>query len=84
MRRKRQASTAFTFRKPDYVRLGAHACMENLMSDIGPVAPAETLRPVEEHRRVDRDGRKPPRPPRQPRSSDEMIETEAHKLDVEA
>jgi hypothetical protein len=54
------------------------------MSDIGTVAPTDTRLLVQEHRRVDRDGRKPPRPPRKPQSSDDMVDTEPHKLDVEA
>ena len=54
------------------------------MSDIGAVVPAETRLPVEEHRRAERDGRKSPRQPRKPQSSDDMVEAEPHKLDVEA
>jgi hypothetical protein len=54
------------------------------MSDVAAVVPVETHLPVEQHRRVERDGRKPPRQPRKPRSSDDMVETEPHKLDVEA
>lgn len=61
---------------------------DNLMSDIGAVAPAEKLMPVDPHRQQqpERDRGKAARrsKPRKPRSDDEMIEAESHTLDLEA
>jgi hypothetical protein len=59
---------------------------ENLMRDIGTVAPAEKQLPVDSHQQPARDRDKSARrpQPRKPRSDDEMVEAEAHTLDLEA
>lgn len=54
------------------------------MSGIGAVVPAETQKPVDEHRPVERDGKRPPRQPPKRDAEDDMVETEPHELDVEA
>jgi hypothetical protein len=53
------------------------------MSGIGPVVPADTRKPVEEHGPVDRDGKAPRRPLKQ-RTDDELVEVEPRQLDLEA
>lgn len=53
------------------------------MKDIGAIAPAEAHPPVEPHDRLDKDNRQPRRP-RKPPSDDDMVETQPHKLDLEA
>ena len=59
---------------------------DNLMSDIGAVAPAVEKSPVDAHQQTARDrGKKVRRPqPRKPPSDDEMVEAESHALDLEA
>jgi hypothetical protein len=56
------------------------------MRDIGAVAPAEKQLPVDSHQQPARDRDKSARrpQPRKPRSDDEMVEAEAHTLDLEA
>jgi hypothetical protein len=54
------------------------------MSGIGAVVPAETQKPIDAHRPVERDGKKPPRQPRKQTADDEMVEAEQHELNVEA
>jgi hypothetical protein len=54
------------------------------MSGIGPVVPADTRKPIEEHGPTDRDGRRPPRRPPKPRTDDDLVEVDPHKLDLEA
>ncbi|HEY7581033.1 MAG TPA: hypothetical protein VH855_25850 [Acetobacteraceae bacterium] len=53
------------------------------MSGIGPVVPADTRKPIDEHGPADRDGRPPRRPPKR-RTEDELVEVEPRKLDLEA
>ena len=54
------------------------------MSGIGAVVPAETQKPIDEYRPVERDGKKPPRQRPRQNADDDMVEAEQHKLDVEA
>jgi hypothetical protein len=54
------------------------------MSGIGPVVPADTWKPVEEHGPADRDGKRPPRRSPKQRTDDDLVEVEPHKLDFEA
>jgi hypothetical protein len=55
------------------------------MSGIGAVAPADKRKPIEERQPPERDGGRgsPPRRPRKPRS-DDLVEVEPRKLDIEA
>jgi hypothetical protein len=56
------------------------------MSGIGPIAPADKQGFIEARLAPERDGGKGslPRRPRKPRPDGELVETEEHKLDVEA
>ncbi len=78
------AAAAFTFSKLLSANLYTAVCEENPMSGIGAIVPAEKQKPIDEHRRVDRDGKKPPRQPPRRNADDDMVEAEQHKLDVEA
>jgi hypothetical protein len=53
------------------------------MTEVGPVAPAPTSAAIEEQPALQRDGRQTRRP-RKPQDPDDMVETEAHAVDLKA